>query len=245
MSKLYLGLASAVSIYFALGAIRASAADVNMAEPTSSWTGFYAGVVGGYGWGKSDSDWIGTGSQTGLNGNSFSIDVNGALLGGQVGADYDLGNGLVLGAVADISWSGIDGRDCADISNCPAIPPWPLSYGTYDVNWLSTIRGRLGYGTESFLVYATGGLALADTDLKVTNISGTTPGSDSATLTGFTVGGGLEYKLTQSVSLGAEYLYADFGKQHYHLLDLGGGDTAGVNADLKLHIVRASLNYRF
>ena len=83
-------------------------------------------IVGGFASGESDADWIGTGTQTGLNGYDFSIDVDGPLIGGQVGGDFDLGNGFVIGAAADISWSGIDGKDCADITDCPANPPWPL-----------------------------------------------------------------------------------------------------------------------
>ncbi len=232
------------AVLFALASIPVQAADIAAEPVLSDWTGFYVGVQGGYGWGDSDSDWEGTGSQTDLNGNSFSIDVQGPLLGVQLGADYDVGNGFVLGGVADLAWSGIDGKDCADISDCPAQPPWPLAYGTYDVNWLSTVRGRLGFGHENFLVYATGGLAITDADLKVTNIAGTTPGSDGNTHFGFTIGAGAEYKLSESVSLGAEYLYADFGSEHYELLDVGDG-IASVDADLKLHVFKASLNFRF
>lgn len=129
------------------------AADVEaiVEEPAADdWTGFYLGVHGGYGWGESEADWIGTGTQSGLNGFGFSVDVDGPVFGGQVGADYDLG-GLVVGVAADASWSGIDGTDCADTSNCPTPPPWPLAFGTYDVDWLATLRARLGYGTDSTL----------------------------------------------------------------------------------------------
>jgi opacity protein-like surface antigen len=115
------------AVLFALSSIPVQAADIAAEPVLSDWTGFYVGVQGGYGWGDSDSDWEGTGSQTDLNGNSFSIDVDGGLLGVQLGADYDLGNGLVIGAVGDIAWTGINGKDCADITNCPVQPPWPLA----------------------------------------------------------------------------------------------------------------------
>ena len=98
---------------------------------------------------------------------------------------------------------------------------------------------------ENLLIYATGGLAIADTDLRVTNIADVIPGKDDQTLFGFTVGGGLEFKVSDSVSVGAEYLFADFDDEHYALLNLGGGDTASVDADLTLNIGRAFLNFRF
>ena len=61
------------------------------------------------------------------------------------------------------------------------------------------------------------------------------------------MGGGVEYKLSRSVSLGAEYLYANFGKQDFDFTNAGvfGGATIGAEADTKVSIVRASLNYRF
>lgn len=86
---------------------------------------------------------------------------------------------------------------------------------------------------------------MADTELSVTNIAGTTRGSASETLTGFTVGGGIESKLSQSLSLGAEFLYMDFDEEHFNLLNLTPADSAGVDADLNLHVVRAFLNLRF
>src|SRR6185312_5392217 len=98
------GVLSGVALSTMALATPGHAADLVQSEPEaiSSWTGFYVGVVGGFGSGESDADWIGTGTQTGLNGYGFSIDVDGPLIGGQIGADYDLGNGFVLGAVADI-----------------------------------------------------------------------------------------------------------------------------------------------
>jgi hypothetical protein len=39
--------------------------------------------------------------------------------------------------------------------------------GKSEINWLSTVRGRIGFAWDRVLVYGTGGLAIADADFKV------------------------------------------------------------------------------
>ena len=73
----------------------------------SSWTGFHAGVTGGYGWGHSELSAIVQGVSE--DGNT---DLHGGMIGGLAGYDYDFGNGIVAGIVADMSWSGINGGSC-------------------------------------------------------------------------------------------------------------------------------------
>jgi len=63
-----------------------------------NWTGFYAGVHGGWGWGDS------TGSS-----------LDGYALGGQVGYNYQLVSGLTFGAETDITFTGIDGAAAGGI----------------------------------------------------------------------------------------------------------------------------------
>src|SRR5277367_5393412 len=64
--------------------------------PVYNWTGFYVGVNGGGGWGR--SNWDSTGS----------FNVSGGLVGGTVGYNYEI-NRAVLGVEGDIDWSGING----------------------------------------------------------------------------------------------------------------------------------------
>ncbi|MBS4083325.1 MAG: porin family protein [Rhizobiales bacterium] len=63
-----------------------------------NWTGFYAGLHGGWGWGDS------TGSS-----------LDGYALGGQIGYNYQLVSGLTFGAETDITFSGIDGAAAGGI----------------------------------------------------------------------------------------------------------------------------------
>jgi len=57
-----------------------------------NWTGFYAGVHAGWGWGDS------TGG-----------DLSGHVLGAQIGYNYQMVSGLTFGVETDITFSGIDG----------------------------------------------------------------------------------------------------------------------------------------
>ena len=245
MTKL-LGAAAAIAMF----AGAAQAADFT-APDSPSWTGGYIGVVGGYGWGDSDfeADVVdGVDNTIVLLSLDDSIDVEGFLIGGQLGYDFDFGNSLVLGVAGDWTWSGMDGDLCVDLDTCV---PAELddSYASADINWLATIRARAGFTTGSMLFYGTGGLAIADAEAGATFIDGAADPerSDSNTHFGWVIGAGAEFKVTENMSFGAEYLHVDLGSEDYTLRGIGGAGTTDIlsESDLTLDIVRASLNYRF
>ena len=70
----------------------------------------------------------------------------------------------------------------------------------------------------------------------------TSPGVGTATTkqnrAGWTVGAGLEYGLSPNWSIAAQYNYVDLGDKTYPL-----GDPDAV--DVKTHLVRVGVNYRF
>jgi len=244
MTKL-LGAAAAIAMF----AGAAQAADYS-APDSPSWTGAYIGVVGGYGWGDSDSDFdvVDSADNTTVYGSgSDSIDVEGFLLGGQLGYDFDMGNGLVLGVAGDWSWSDMDGENCVEGGGCDGTPD--DSYATAEVNWLATVRARAGFTTGSMLFYGTGGLAIADADSSLTFIDGAADPerSDSNTHFGWVIGAGAEFKVTENMSLGAEYLHVDLGSEDYTFRGSGLALDTDIlsEADLTIDIVRASLNLRF
>jgi len=105
-----------------------------------TWTGFYLGINGGGGWGRSQWDAVDT------------FDLSGGLIGGTVGYNWQFGQ-AVIGAEGDIDWSGIKGTTTTVL--CPG--------GCETRNkWLATARGRVGFSFDRFLPYFTGGLALGD-----------------------------------------------------------------------------------
>ncbi len=191
-----------------------------MAEPAPApfaydWTGVYVGINAGYAWGEygvGDPDFGG-----------FSMDGDGALIGGTVGANWQVDQ-FVFGIEGDLSWADMDG------STAPA----PGVVVNAENKWFGTVRGRLGFAVDQILIYGTGGAAFTSVDAEIPGL-----GSDSNTHVGWTLGAGIEAALTENISAKAEYLYADFGSEDY---TIGGAIT---EVDYDAHVVRAGLNYRF
>jgi outer membrane immunogenic protein len=237
-----LGAAAALAMF--AGAVQAG--DYSAPE-SPSWTGGYIGVTGGYGWGDSDfeADVVDSADNTSIIGSSDgSIDVDGFLLGAQAGYDFDFGNGMVLGAVGDMAWSDMDGDTC--VNNAPGCVGDPDdSYGFAEIDWLATVRVRAGFSTGSALFYGTGGLAIADADASATFIEGAADPrrSDSNTHFGWVIGAGAEYRMTENMSLGAEYLHVELGREEYAMR--GTAVDVLSDSDLTLDILKASVNYRF
>jgi outer membrane immunogenic protein len=205
-----------------LGVASASAADIvrprhempvkapAYVAPLYDWTGFYVGINGGYGFGR---------SQFSAPSPSSGFNVDGGMAGGTVGYNYQIGH-AVLGIEGDVDADWAKGSTlCAGVS-C-----------TVKNNWLSTVRGRLGYAAGRFMPYITGGAAFGDLKTSIPGI-----GSASETKTGWTAGGGVEAKIAGPWSAKLEYLHVDLGS---------GASIVGSEASYHTDIVRAGLNYKF
>jgi outer membrane immunogenic protein len=106
-----------------------------------------------------------------------------------------------------------------------------------DIDYLATIRGRLGYAMGPTLVYATGGAAFIGLDNGFDD--------DSETETGWVVGAGIEHKFSQNWSIGLEGLYYNFGNgEDFTVID-GKDSTRFHFDDSDLWTVRARLTYHF
>jgi outer membrane immunogenic protein len=238
--------------------------------PVFSWTGFYVGVNAGYAWGDSDFTSVfscpdaacafinpanlafvsalGTGSAR----------SDGFTGGVQIGANWQSGS-VVLGVEADFNAFRLDASRAAS-GLLPAGAGQTATVTTsIETDWLFTLRGRLGFTvTPTFLVYATGGLAV--TDLQLSNsyvdngvgapaiVAGTS--SSSETKAGWTVGGGFEWATSFNWTVKAEYLYLDFGSisTTASVAPVIGGvtpNTLATSADLTAHVARLGINYKF
>ena len=203
------------------------------------WTGFYLGANVGIGVSR------GTGSQfidTILTQNPSSVvGGTGAIGGGQLGYNWQAGN-IVLGVETDIQGSGVhDNRTCT----------WECSAGiinAYDqrLDWFGTVRGRVGWATGPVLGYVTGGLAYGDvkTDEMITSAAGSNHFSWDKIKTGWTIGGGMEASLGGNWTGKIEYLYLDLGSQSA-TQRLGNAANLTASLDIREHIFRAGVNYRF
>lgn len=225
---------------FALGLCApAGAADPGGPEPVIDqaplpydWSGFYAGVHGGYGWGDADPTASGVPSQ----------DPEGGFGGIQIGYDHQFPNNFLLGVVADISFGKID--DSINDGN--------FLTQSGEIDYFGTVRARAGYAVERFLPYVTAGFVWAHGEATLSCAADATAGicvgapfagqsrSDDAISTGWVAGVGLEYAFTDNLSANVEYLYADFGDETYDLDIFGQGEI-----ESNLNTVKLGINYRF
>jgi outer membrane immunogenic protein len=232
------------------------AAPVEMAP---SWTGFYVGGHVGYGWARDGSASV---SETAVAPPDFfffpvttTLNAEGAVVGGQIGYNWQASN-LVFGIEADISGSFL--KKSASITTFESFAPG-VAAGTMgitqEIDWLASVRGRIGYAFDRSMIYATGGFAWAKVSTNAV-FNGSFPFSSAANLTsddtrtGYVVGGGFEHLLGSNWTIRAEYL--DYA--------LDGGDSVSgpipnpalidatatlSTSDLNIHVARLGLNYKF
>ncbi len=207
-----------------------------------SWAGFYAGINGGYGWSNS-------GNAIQYNGGIVDSDSSGrsqpsgGFGGGQIGYNFQAGS-FVYGLEADFQGGSIGDRT----TGFTAVNGY--DYNTHeDVDWFGTVRGRLGYAFGRTLIYGTGGFAYGDVHQRalindpVSGNSALLRNSDIHT--GYSVGGGIEYKLTPAWSLKGEYQYIDLGSEKLSGADSLANPVATNALDTNFSVVKLGLNYRF
>lgn len=190
------------------------------------WSGFYAGLAGGYGSGTARSVRLG-----GAVVDNFA--VNGGLIGATVGLNAQMDQ-FVLGVEGDLLWSGINGS-----AICDANPGFTCS-GSGD--WLGSVRARAGVAFDQVLLYATGGLAIGGMNAKVTPAPAGMTGTFSDTFVGWTVGGGVEMAVTETLSVKAEYAYNDLGTRRSPAGTLG---PLGNDNSVTIHTFKVGVNMHF
>lgn len=201
-----------------------------------NWSGVYIGLHGGGASGDlSYSDTV-PGLFFGVETFRGDLNASGALGGIQIGANKQFGN-VVVGAEISVSGANISGSQtdsCLELdATCKA-----------RVNYLVTALARLGYAHDRWLVSASAGWTLAGADYSNTfDVGIPVTSTSNETLDGFTYGAGFNYALTDSVSIGAEYLHADLNANGPAFLAPLTGIGKGER-DLDLNIGRAQLNVK-
>ncbi len=247
--------------------------------PTCNWQGFYVGVNAGGSIGQDrarDTDQLLPPTGNSANVTNPLTDVShtmspvGGLIGGQAGYNWQSGK-FVIGAEGDFDWSGQ--RDSFNhenfIASIVVVAPAQVAIATEQkIDWLATLRGRLGWTDNCFLWYVTGGAAWGKVDANYTfqgvalngaTVFGTLPlaANTSTTKSGWTVGGGVETSLawvgaSNRWSAKMEYLYVDLGSisNTFNVPIAGTPVTPAVHSytstsNIRDHIIRVGLNYRF
>lgn len=235
-----------------------------------SWSGFYTGVQAGWMRNK-----VKHGQQTdisyngGLDGMQMFTygpydqykgnddQFSGGLF---MGYNFQLNRNLLFGLEADINWFNTDESHTEfddNISLESGSRHWKMEgYRSYyftreqvKAKRSAALRARLGYTNDRFLAYAAAGLATARikynysydgffTDYRETN-------TDEHSLTGYTVGGGVEYALSKRLLLRSEYRFTDYGSKDFDFTGHFLEEPATFKADYKTHDVRIGLAYKF
>lgn len=225
-------------------------APVYKAPPAApfSWSGIYVGGHVGYGWSDSDATVV---PSLGLGGDTrtFALSDDAIIGGAQIGFNWHVAPNWLIGIEADISGTGLNSEAFAGLTFGGNPVPVPDGYTLrQEIEWLATVRGRLGYTWDRSLIYVTGGFAWAEMKTEAAvNIANINFRSDfSDTVSGWTIGGGYEWAFAPNWSARVEYLYYD--------LDALSGTasspffiftTRNTWDNTELHVVRAGVNYRF
>jgi outer membrane immunogenic protein len=241
-----------------------------IAAPVFSWSGCSVGLLTGYSW--SDRNIVRTTGPAvpGIRPATVRVDYDGTTnIGGGIGCDLQFtpGRGVVVGIAADGTWTDLTRRR---VVTGPG-PAFPESVFRQSLDTLGTIRGRVGYGFDRWLVYATGGFAFGGVEYKADFFSGvrggsvlTQAGRFDAIETGYVVGGGIEYAIPEDSFLNffsvarllgitstaptikLEYLRYDLGSRTIAVApQLVGAPGYASRFTTEGNLIRGGFTYRF
>jgi len=110
-------------------------------------------------------------------------------------------------------------------------------------DYLGTIRPTVGFAVgEGLLAYATGGFAYGKTSAKSTEGGLGDAFSDSIVRTGWALGGGMKYAVTDNIIAGGEYLYVNLGSETYNQTSR---DPLRLHDESISHVLRAKVDWKF
>jgi outer membrane immunogenic protein len=227
----------------------AYAADMAVKAPGApvvyNWSGCYLGGEGGWSMGRSQeigalAPFVGVPVNNGF-------DMNGALAGFTFGCNLQYQN-YVFGLEDDVYWTNLHGRT-GDVA-----PFNVAATNETRLDWANTVRPRIGYAFDRFMIYGTAGVALARTQVLV-SLPAFGSVSDHQNRSGWVAGAGAEWAVYTGpfvdLTLKAEYLHGDYngdlGTQKYFNTPVALGTTAVITREARLttDTVRFGVNLKF
>lgn len=246
----------------ALTLLEISVATPAAAQGVSPFAGTYFGAHVGYG--TSDTRFrsdpyifeiVGVDNDIPASGRNDKFNFDGAIGGVHGGLNSVTPGNVLFGIETDWTYLGLDDTVVGGESFTHDADGYVLQHRSeLELEWQSTIRGRLGFITGNTLFFATAGIAFLSLDWKETDTA-TTGGttvinnySDSELLIGAAVGGGVEVAIQPNIIIGADYLYENFGSPDDVPFGHGDGSSvvqAGKLSTLDVHKVRARITFKF
>jgi high affinity Mn2+ porin len=195
-------------------------------RPAFDWSGFYIGGHTGYG----------RGSSTAVLSDPLAVSTNsifsGVIGGVQGGYNVQMPSGLVLGVEADLTFPNyfISNKIVSTLTGAHSEVVEAFDYA-------GTVRGRIGYASGHWLVYATGGFAFAGERFINTPDVGGTDQKHINVRPGWAAGAGVEYAFAPHWSVKLEYLYSQFDRANIRF-----PSGAEHNSTLDFQQIRIGLN---
>jgi len=235
MKKFLIAVAGLVAL-----AVPALAADLPVkappmvVNPAYNWTGFYIGAQVG---------WSGISDSQVLSSPTFVLPVSsrasGVVGGGHAGYNFQASR-FVFGVEADIEASSVRNTY---LIGAPFIPS---TFGTNNLNWEGSLRGRAGIAVDRVLFYGTAGWAFGSFN-DFYNGSVFSPvfvQGVSSTRNGWTAGAGIEYALPSNWTARVEYRYTDWGTYTNNLNVFLAPPGTSVDK-VTQQAVRVGVSYKF
>jgi outer membrane immunogenic protein len=195
-----------------------------------SWSGCYIGIHGGGAWGN--KRWY---DATGFEFVDREHDVDGFLVGGQLGCNWQSGQ-WVFGIEGQAAWADVEG----------SVDSFGVRYRT-EADILGSIAARIGWAFDRTLLYVKGGAAFAHEGHTIGTPGGVIAFEAEKELRwGWMVGAGLEYAFSGAWSGKIEYNYNNFGTEDISLCPVPGPGLCGTEQIKQhIHIVKVGINYRW
>jgi len=211
--------------------------------PGHSWAGLYVGGSAGYGWGDVTNTLDVIQNEFEEEGpenfrDSSKSDIDGGIYGAHIGYNWQREH-LVVGVEA-----GINGTDMSATSTVFEENTENGVGVKTELNWYATAVARLGYAEGSWLLYGFGGVAWGNVD---TSTSVFPLGNGSSDHVGWTAGLGIEYALSERLSIRAEYSHVDLGEESASLGTTTfeeGTLTSSNKVDLSFDAVKIGASYK-
>jgi outer membrane immunogenic protein len=230
-----------------LGTAAASAADLApryykapppVVSPIYDWSGFYAGINGG--WGTSHNCWTRTATAGApiLPVSEGCHDADGGTVGGQIGYRWQASN-WVFGLEAQGNWADFRGSNISLLFG-------GLATNRTKIDAFGLFTGQVGYAWNNVLAYVKGGAAVTDNRYEgLATVSGiVTDTAGTNTKWGGTVGAGIEYAFAANWSAAVEYDHLFMGTDNY-AFNTAGLATRNESIKQDADLVTVRVNYRF
>ena len=241
--------AALAALPFTMLAAGAMAADLPTKKPAPyiapmpmfTWTGLYVGLQGG--WAGGGAGRVGLFSAPAVVGNHANLgDLagSGGFIGMRLGYNWQLPSNIVVGLAGDLNADWIK-------DSIAGVDAGTVYAGRSKINWDGSLRVNAGYAIDRVLLYVTGGVAFAHQKYTLnTTAPVVTALNTSRTHTGWTIGGGVQYAVTNNLIAGLEYRYSRFQRKTLFgaTVPAGPGTTHTI-ATPEFHRIAATLDYKF